>query len=153
MFYLLLYAPDKLMNVVRCNCKQSSKNQCGLNLCSGRKNGLSCVVDAVESVVIMELWTQQNILKTIINCQKNYFDHKCVYVPFADYRGGSRSFTTSKMELFMIIDKSYILDMASFQGLSLYHVTMLFIGLVLCKKNIYYYWFNIRQVLQCKIFF
>ena len=31
------------MNIVRCNCKQSSKNQCGSNLCSCRENGLSCV--------------------------------------------------------------------------------------------------------------
>ena len=31
------------MNVVRCNCKQSLKNQCRSNLCSCRKNGLSCV--------------------------------------------------------------------------------------------------------------
>ena len=35
---------------------------------------------------------------------------------------------------FMIMDKGYILDVVSFQGLFLYHVTMLFIGLVLCKK-------------------
>ena len=74
------------------------------------------------------------ILKTMITCSKNSLDHKCVYVLFADYRDGSRNFATSNMELFMIIDKGYILDVVSFQGLSLYHVTMLFIGLVLCKK-------------------
>ena len=36
-------APDDILNVVRCKCKQSSRNQCGSNLCSCHKNGLSCV--------------------------------------------------------------------------------------------------------------
>ena len=31
------------MNVDRCNCKESSKNQCSLNSCSRPWNGLSCV--------------------------------------------------------------------------------------------------------------
>ena len=95
-------------------------------------------MDAVESVVIIEPWIWKMypmmILKTMRTCSKNPFDHKCVYVLFADYRG---IFATSNMELFMIMDKGYILDMASFQDLSLYHVTMLFIGLVLCKKIFY----------------
>ena len=41
-------------------------------------------MDAVESVVIMEKWTQKKmhpmmILKTMITCSKNSFDHKCHY--------------------------------------------------------------------------
>ena len=36
-------APDFLLNVVRCNCKTSSRNTCGTTLCSCRKNGLKCV--------------------------------------------------------------------------------------------------------------
>ena len=36
-------APDDLLKVVRCKCKSTSCNQCGTNLCSCRKNGLSCV--------------------------------------------------------------------------------------------------------------
>ena len=36
-------APPNILNVVRCNCKSSSKNQCGTNLCSCRKSGLVCV--------------------------------------------------------------------------------------------------------------
>ena len=71
------------------------------------------------------------------NLFEKFFDHNCIYVLFADYREGSRNFATSKMELFMIVDKGYILNMANFLGLSLYHVTMLFIGLVLCKKIFY----------------
>ena len=43
----------------------------------------------------------------------------------------------TKMELFMTIDKGYILDVARILGLSLYHVKMLFIGLVLYKKIFY----------------
>ena len=37
----------------------------------------------------------------------------------------------------MTIDKGYILDVARILGLSLYHVKMLFIGLVLYKKIFY----------------
>lgn len=36
-------APDDILNVIRCNCHTKSKNQCGSNLCSCRKGGLSCV--------------------------------------------------------------------------------------------------------------
>ena len=43
----------------------------------------------------------------------------------------------TKMEHFMTIDKGYILDVARILGLSLYHVKMLFIGLVLYKKIFY----------------
>ena len=53
----------------------------------------------------------------------------------------------------MTMDKGYILDVTRFLGLSLDYVTMLFIGLVFCKKSILYCWFNIRKILQCKIFF
>ena len=36
-------APDDLMKVICCKCKSTSRNQCGTNLCSCRKNGLSRV--------------------------------------------------------------------------------------------------------------
>ena len=35
--------PAELLNVIRCNCKLSTKNPCGANNCSCRKNGLPCV--------------------------------------------------------------------------------------------------------------
>ena len=35
--------PDDLLNVVRCNCKTSTQNQCGTSSCSCKKNGLKCV--------------------------------------------------------------------------------------------------------------
>ena len=34
-------APKELLNLVCCNCKTTSQNSCGTNLC--RKNGLTCV--------------------------------------------------------------------------------------------------------------
>ena len=42
-FYHQFSAPDEHMKVVHFNCKQTLKNQCGLNLCLRCKNGLSCV--------------------------------------------------------------------------------------------------------------
>ena len=36
-------APDELLNIVRCNCKMSSKNPCGGRQCSCRNHGLKCV--------------------------------------------------------------------------------------------------------------
>ena len=36
-------APENLLKFVRCNCKLSSRNPCGTNICSCRKNGLKCV--------------------------------------------------------------------------------------------------------------
>ena len=36
-------APESLLKFVRCKCKLSSKNPCGSNICSCRKNGLKCV--------------------------------------------------------------------------------------------------------------
>ena len=36
-------APADVLNVIRCRRKSTSKNKCGTNLCSCRKNGLSCV--------------------------------------------------------------------------------------------------------------
>ena len=76
------------------------------------------------------------ILKTMITCSKNSVDHKCNCF-FTYYRGGSKNFATSKMELFMVIGRGYILDMTRFLGLSLDYVTALFIGLVLCRKVFY----------------
>ncbi len=35
--------PQELLNLIRCNCKMSSKSPCGTSLCSCRKNGLKCV--------------------------------------------------------------------------------------------------------------
>ena len=36
-------APETLLKCVRCKCKLSSRNRCGTNVCSCRKNGLKCV--------------------------------------------------------------------------------------------------------------
>ena len=36
-------APESLLKFVRCKCKVSSRNTCGSNICSCRKNGLKCV--------------------------------------------------------------------------------------------------------------
>ncbi|XP_065911780.1 uncharacterized protein [Dysidea avara] len=36
-------APETLLKFVRCKCKPSSRNPCGTNACSCRKNGLKCV--------------------------------------------------------------------------------------------------------------
>jgi hypothetical protein len=36
-------AAEELLNVVRCNCKTTSKNVCGGPRCSCRANGLKCV--------------------------------------------------------------------------------------------------------------
>ena len=36
-------APDEILNVIRCKCQNATKNQCGTNICSCRKNDLSCV--------------------------------------------------------------------------------------------------------------
>ncbi|KAG1714706.1 Multidrug resistance-associated protein 1 [Nymphon striatum] len=35
--------PKELLKVIRCNCKTSSKNQCGTNICTYRKHGLKCM--------------------------------------------------------------------------------------------------------------
>jgi len=36
-------APENLLQFIRCKCKLTSKNPCGTNICSCRKNGLKCV--------------------------------------------------------------------------------------------------------------
>ena len=36
-------APEEILKIIRCSCKSSSKNQCGTNVCTCRKNGLPCV--------------------------------------------------------------------------------------------------------------
>ena len=99
-------------------------------------------------------------LKTMITCSKTSFDHIYKNVFFADYRGGSKDFVTSKMELFMAISKGCILDMARFLGLSLVYGTALFIGLVLCRKIFYIigsivikyysvkYFFNVFEIIR-----
>ena len=38
-------APDWLLNVIRCKCKDGTRNQCGTMSSSCRKNGLKCVTD------------------------------------------------------------------------------------------------------------
>ena len=35
--------PDDILKVICCKCQSTSKNQCGTNKCSCRKNGVSCV--------------------------------------------------------------------------------------------------------------
>ena len=41
-------APKELLSFVHCNCKTTSRNTCGTNLCSCRKNGLTCVAACVD---------------------------------------------------------------------------------------------------------
>ena len=36
-------APEELLRIVRCKCKLLSKRPCNSNVCSCRKNGLTCV--------------------------------------------------------------------------------------------------------------
>ena len=36
-------APPDLLKIVRCNCKMTSRNPCGSNICSCRINGIHCV--------------------------------------------------------------------------------------------------------------
>ena len=36
-------APEEILKTIRCSCESSSKNQCGTNMCTCRKNGLPCV--------------------------------------------------------------------------------------------------------------
>ncbi|XP_065652097.1 uncharacterized protein LOC136079741 [Hydra vulgaris] len=36
-------APPNILKVIRCDCKTSSRNMCGTNMCSCRKNGLKCM--------------------------------------------------------------------------------------------------------------
>ena len=39
----LIPAPENLLKFVQCKCKLTSRNPCGTNTCSCRKNGLKCV--------------------------------------------------------------------------------------------------------------
>jgi hypothetical protein len=36
-------APAELLKVIRCSCETDSRNQCGGNACTCRRNGLACV--------------------------------------------------------------------------------------------------------------
>ena len=36
-------APPEILKVIKCNCKLSTKNPCGTNVCSCRKNGIKCM--------------------------------------------------------------------------------------------------------------
>ena len=38
----LLVAPERLLKIIRCNCKDSSKAPCSTAICSCRKHGLTC---------------------------------------------------------------------------------------------------------------
>ena len=91
-------------------------------------------------------------LKTMITCSKNSFDHKCHYAFWVFLQITERDLrilSHPKMELFMAIGKGCILDVASVSRLC--DSTIYWIGLM--YKSILYYWFNIRKILQCKIFF
>ena len=41
-------APPDILNVIRCKCKSSSKNQCGTNICLCKRNRLHCVAACQE---------------------------------------------------------------------------------------------------------
>ena len=115
------------MNVVRFNCKQSSKNQCGSRLFSCRKNDLSRVSTCRGCRGI-------DCFNGIVDNEENASDYD-----FADYREGSRNFVTpgagalypvvTGWKPLTVVLKSYILDVARLLGLSLDYVTILFIGL------------------------
>ena len=36
-------APDALLKFIRCKCKVGSRNTCGTNMCTCKRNGLKCV--------------------------------------------------------------------------------------------------------------
>jgi len=36
-------APPNILKVIRCHCKNTSRNQCGTNVCMCRKNGIRCM--------------------------------------------------------------------------------------------------------------
>ena len=69
------------------------------------------------------------ILKNMITCSKNSFDHKCHYVFFLQItKRDLRILSHPKMELFMAIGKGCILDVASVSRLC--DSTIYWIGLM-----------------------
>ena len=36
-------APQNILKVIRCHCKSTTKNQCGTNVCTCRKNRIRCM--------------------------------------------------------------------------------------------------------------
>ena len=66
---------------------------------------------------------------------KNY--GTCLKHSLCRLQRGSKNSATSKMELFLTIDKGFISDMTRFLDLSLDYVTILFIG-----------WFNVKNILH-----
>ena len=43
-------APEELLTEIRCKCKNFTKNQRGTNICSCKRNGLSCVTACGECI-------------------------------------------------------------------------------------------------------
>ena len=41
-------APERLLKIIRCNCKLTSKAPCATNLCSCKKHGLNCLPSCGE---------------------------------------------------------------------------------------------------------
>ena len=41
-------APEELLTIIRCKCKNCTRNQCGTNICSCKRNGLSCLAACGE---------------------------------------------------------------------------------------------------------
>ena len=55
-------APEALLTVIRCKCQNSTRKQCCTNLCSCKRNGLSCVTACVENETEMD---ERNLFDTL----------------------------------------------------------------------------------------
>ena len=70
-------APERLLKFVRCKCKLTSKNPCGSNVCSCRKNGLKCVTacgdcQGENCKNSEEVEENDSIDEQISDCQKEF---------------------------------------------------------------------------------
>ena len=72
-------APNDILNVIRCNCKVTTKNPCGSNICSCRASGLNCVAACgdcrgSECRNLSEIVLEDEHLE-LIECDENIFDN------------------------------------------------------------------------------
>ena len=77
-------APSHILNVIRCNCKTSSKTPCGMNSkCSCRASGLKCVASCgdcrgTECMNISEIVSNDNDAHEEFECDdENMFE--CIF--------------------------------------------------------------------------
>ena len=76
--------PKELLNFVHCNCKRTFRNTCATNLCSCRKNGLTCVAACGdcwgESCNNSSAETEEDRTGTCLNNLRTFtFDHVNFY--------------------------------------------------------------------------